>query len=172
MFQELCPNLKSVIATIGFHSEPSSIIYVGSFADLIHYYGKAGYHIIKPNDLDIITPNIESFGILRKLINFHGPFQDNVYSKLRQHQQYYFYFFGLRVDIYIPNTIEDFQNIDTTTIDFYSHKIAISSEKESMGMHLKCMDIFQNPKDSAQLDRLKKHSKRYSFYTMLNENIL
>lgn len=171
MFENITPTLKSVISTICYHSNLKNLIFVGSFADFIHYKRK-NYEPIKPKDLDIIVPSINDLGDLRYKLELSGPFENPVYDEIFSHKQYYFDLLGVRVDIFVANNLEEYNKIKTDSQEFYGHLITINSKEQSMENQLKYIKLFEKYKDSMELYRLRKHSKRLAFYNMLDNNIL
>jgi hypothetical protein len=171
MLKGLNKSLKSVVSTICHHSNLRNVIFVGSFVDYIHY-NKYGYEPIKPKDLDIFCTSLQDLGGLVDKVQLIGPSKQGLYNGILPHTQYYFELLGVKVDVYVVEDLESLSLIDTEYFDYYGFKILINTEKHSISQHEKCVEFFSKEGKYEDLYRVRKHSRRLSFFKMLQNNIL
>lgn len=171
MFESINPAIRSVVSTISHYANLRNIIFVGSFSDYIHFK-RNGLEPIKPKDLDILVTSIKDLGDLRYKVEMMGPFNNPTYNQFMPHHQYYFEMLGVRTDIFVANNISDFSVVKTDKENFFGRDIFINSKEQAIENQIKYLEIFENPRDSSELYRQRKHSKRLAFYNMMDNNLL
>lgn len=171
MFESLNSSMKSVLSTICHHSNLRNVIFVGSFSDFIHYKGY-GYEPIKPKDLDIFCTSLKDLGGLIDKVQLVGPSDKGIYNNILPHKQYYFELLGVKVDVYVVEDIENINSIDTEVVDYFGFNIHINTKAHSIRQHEKCLEYFSEEGKNHDLYRLRKHSRRLSFFKMLDQKVL
>ena len=148
----------------------SKFVVAGSVNDLIHFK-KSNVAPIEPNDLDIIICDKDIIKKLSKFVKVNGEFELPIYDNFLKHTQFFIFVFGVRVDIFMVSE-HDFNNIDKEYINVDDMNIQFQSKDLCISNHKEYVDFFINYSDSAEFSRFKKHSKRLSFYTMIENNKL
>lgn len=173
MFENLNPTFKTVVSAIAYHGNMRNVIFVGSFADYIHYK-RYGYEPIKPKDVDIVVTSLNDLGELKYKAELAGPFDNPVYNKFLPHKQYLLNILGVKVDIYVVENLPNFTAIATEYVDYHGVGIHINTKEQAIKNQEDYIEHFdaQDKRDSENLYRLRKHSRRLSFYNMLENKLL
>jgi hypothetical protein len=169
MFENLKSDVKATICLVHQYSNSRNLIFTGSLSDYVQYK-KLGAEPIQPKDIDIIITNLNDLGLLKDKLKLEGPFINPIYQGVYNNtQQYYCDIYGVRLDIFImPNM----NNLDIETNSFLGMSINTLTKEQNIKNHISSLEIFEKHKDSVELFRFRKHSKRLSFYNMLENQIL